>query len=221
MVKQTDGSRTSSVTRTQSVVIEGASSNSVSVASGVPQGSVLGPCLFLFYINDIAEGLNSTTRLFADDTMIYMTVKGDGDAKLLQQDLDKLSSWEAKWMMEFHPEKCEIINITRKRNIYHHPYTLHGHRLKHVERTKYLGVTITRDFRWNLHIDNITSKANNTLNFLRRNINVKDQSIKDQAYKSLVKPILEYSSTVWDPDSNVLRTRLEKVQRRGSKVRAS
>ena len=107
----------------------------------------MGPCLFLFYINDIADGLNSTARLFADDTMIYMTVKGEGDAKLLQQDLDTLSKWEKTWMMEFHPDKCEIINITRKRNITHYPYTLHGHNLKHVDQAKYLGVIITKDLR--------------------------------------------------------------------------
>ena len=72
----------------QSVVIEGVSSSKVPVISGIPQGSVLGPCLFLYYINDIAEQLTSTTRLFADDTMIYMAVKGENDAKLLQVDLN-------------------------------------------------------------------------------------------------------------------------------------
>ena len=89
--------------RTQSVVLDGISSDSVPVISGVPQGSVLGPCLFLFYINDIAENLNSTARLFADDTMIYMTVKNQTDAQLLQNDLNTLANWENKWMMEFHP----------------------------------------------------------------------------------------------------------------------
>ena len=107
-------------------------------------------------------------------------------------------------MMEFHPEKCEVINITRKRNIIHHPYTLHGHQLKHVDQTKYLGVTIT-------------AKANNTLNFLRRNINVRDHSIKEKAYKALVRPILEYSSSVWDPHTDVLSARLEKIQRRAAR----
>ena len=143
-----------------------------------------------------------------------MAVKGEGNAKLLQQDLDTLSRWENTWMMEFHPEKCEVINITRKRNIIRHPYTqsLHGHQLKHVDQTKYLGVTITGDFRWNKHTDNISAKANNTLNFLRRNINVRDHSIKDKAYKALVRPILEYSSSVWDPHSDVLSARLEKIQ---------
>ena len=67
-----------------------ASSDEVSVASGVPQGSVLGPCLFLFYINDITVGLSSTVRLFADDTMLYLTVQNNKDAELLQHDLDMI-----------------------------------------------------------------------------------------------------------------------------------
>ena len=203
--------------RTQSVVVDGATSNRVQVKSGVPQGSVLGPCLFLFYINDIAEDLNSTTRLFADDTMIYMAVRGEGDAELLQKDLDTLSRWEETWKTEFHPKKCEVINITRKKNIFRYPYNLHGHQLKHVNQTKYLGVTITSDFRWNTHIDKVAAKANNSLNFLRRNINVRDHKIKDQAYKSLVRPILEYSSSVWDPDSVVQSSKLEKIQRRAAR----
>ena len=112
--------------RTQSVVVEGTRSTDIPVISGVPQGSVLGPCLFLFYINDIAHELTSTVRLFADDTMIYLAIKSEADAEELQKDLDKLVVWEQKWMMEFHPEKCEIISITRKRSPTKYPYTLHA-----------------------------------------------------------------------------------------------
>ena len=90
--------------RQQSVVVDGFKSTGRSVMSGVPQGSVLGPCLFLFYINDIAHDLHSTARLFADDTMIYLAVRSEGDARLLQQDLDTLARWEKTWMMEFHPD---------------------------------------------------------------------------------------------------------------------
>ena len=83
--------------RKQCVVVEGEQSKFVPVESGVPQGSVLGPCLFLFYINDIPDGLNSTCRLFADDTIVYLTVKSDSDADKLQNDLNKLADWEQKW----------------------------------------------------------------------------------------------------------------------------
>ena len=184
---------------------------------GVPQGSVLGPCLFLFYINDIAQNLHSTTRLFADDTMIYMAMKNESEAKLMQQDLDTLQDWEKKWMMEFHPDKCEVISITRKRNPRNFTYYLHGKELKHVKHLKYLGVNITHDLRWDKHIDSITSQATNTLNFLRRNINIRNCNVKFQAYKTLVRPILEYSSTVWDPYTNKLINQIESVQRRAAR----
>jgi len=94
--------------RSQSVVVDGASSRSAPVISGVPQRSVLGPCLFLFYINGIALGLKTTMRLFADDIMIYLAVKCKQDADLLQKDLDKLVEWEKLWQMEFHTDKCEM-----------------------------------------------------------------------------------------------------------------
>jgi len=103
--------------RTQRVVLESASSDEVPVASGVPQESVLGPCLFLFYINDVAVGLSSTVRLFAYDTLLYLTVQNNKDAELLQHDLDTLCQWEATSLMEFHPDKCEVIIIIIKEQI--------------------------------------------------------------------------------------------------------
>jgi len=110
--------------RTQHVVVDGCSSSTKQVLSDVPQGSVLGPCLFLFYINDIAKDLHSTVHLFADDTMIYSTVSNERDAGLLQQDLNTLSQWADTWMMEFHPQKCEVISITRKRKPMKYTYSL-------------------------------------------------------------------------------------------------
>ena len=87
-----------------------------SVESGVPQGSVLGPSLFLFYINDMTQGLSSTAKIFADDTIVYLTISSDTDAQTVQSDLDKLGIWEQKWKMEFHPGKCNILTISKKAN---------------------------------------------------------------------------------------------------------
>ena len=92
--------------RSQAVVVDGEKSSYIDVDSGLPQGSVLGPSLFLFYINDIPCSLKSTVRLFADDTIAYLALTSEADAVDLQSNLNKLGIWERKWKMEFHPDKC-------------------------------------------------------------------------------------------------------------------
>ena len=101
--------------RSQKVVLEG-KSFSVPVLSGIPQGSVLGPVLFLIYINDLPEYVsNSTVRLFADDTLLYLTIHNSSNCDKLQEDLNNLERWESDWQMSFHPQKCEVIHITTKK----------------------------------------------------------------------------------------------------------
>ena len=183
----------------------------------MPQGSVLGPSLFLFYINDIPVGLHSTIRLFADDTIAYLAIKTNSDCICLQKDLDKLGLWEQKWKMAFHPDKCNVLSITRNKTPIKHTYTLHGHELEHVDEAKYLGVTIQSDLKWESHVNNICNKANKTLGFLRRNLTISSTSVKEQAYKSLVRPSLEYACSVWDPYLNEDINKIEKVQRRAAR----
>ncbi|KAI8498092.1 hypothetical protein Bbelb_240360 [Branchiostoma belcheri] len=149
--------------------------------------------------------------------MTYMTVSCQGDSLKLQNDLDTLAEWGEKWAMEFHPDKCEVLSITRKRAPIVYDYSLHGHILKHVSFVKYLGVLISGDLRWDLHIDHVSSKANNTVNFLRRNINIANPQVKARAYKTLVRPILEYCQTVWDPYTQSNIRNLEAVQRRAAR----
>jgi len=160
-------------------------------------------------------------RLFADDAMIYMAIKNDQDAKALQKDLDLLCHWENTWMMEFHPDKCEILSITRKKQPSIYPHQLHGHHLKQCDSAKYFGVNISKDMRWTKHIDTITAKANSKLGFIKRNININNRTVKDQAYKSLVRPILEYSQSVWDPYTATDIQQLESVQRRATRFTMS
>ena len=128
--------------KSQSVVVEGKQSSSVPVMSSVPQGSVLGPCLFLAYINDLPDSLKSKDRLFADDTVVYLTINSQSDAQTLQDDLLKLEQWESNWSMEFNPDKCEVINVTKKKDPIIFPYKLYNSELKSTENAKYLGVTI-------------------------------------------------------------------------------
>ena len=203
--------------RTQAVVLEGVTSDYVPVQSGVPQGSVLGPSLFLFYINDIPVGLDSTIRLFADDTIAYLTITSNKDCLTLQKDLDKLGIWENKWKMAFHPDKCNVLSISKSKNPIKFNYSLHGQVLEYVTSAKYLGVTIQSDLKWNTHINNISKKANNTLGFLKRNLNINSTSVKEQAYKSLVRPSVEYACSVWDPYFTEDINKIEMIQRRAAR----
>ena len=151
--------------RSQTVVLDVESSEEVKVTSGVPQGSVLGPLLFLLYINDLPENIQSQVRLFAD--AVYLTVTNMQDSQVLQSDLESLQHWERTWDMEFNPGKCQVIHITRSKSPVKSRYFMHNQELESVDAAKYLGVTISKDLSWNTHINNITSTANKTLGFVK------------------------------------------------------
>ena len=97
-----------------------------------------------------------------------------------------------------HLEKGQVVSISRKKNPIRYTYRLHGQALKAVQSVKYLGLTVTHDMKWNNHISNITAAANRTLGFVKINLRVKSAEVKDQAYKVLVRPKLEYCAAVWD-----------------------
>ncbi|MEW8489873.1 MAG: reverse transcriptase family protein, partial [Candidatus Thiodiazotropha endolucinida] len=198
--------------RSQKVLVEGKASPSVPVVSGVPQGTVLGPLLFLLYINDLPEKVSSTVRLFADDSLLYRKIKSQEDHDILQEDLHLLEGWESDWQMLFNPSKCEVIRITKKRNRIPGSYCIHGQQLALAKSGKYLGVTITDTLSWNAHVDQAAKKANNSLAFLRRNLSSCPSQTKEPSYKSLVRPVLEYGSTVWDPHTQTNNSKLEAVQ---------
>ena len=158
--------------------------------------------------------VTSQVRLFADDTAIYLTVTSKSDSQRLQNDLLKLEKWESLWDMEFNPSKCQVLHITRNRKPIQFKYNLHGQTLTPVNDAKYLGVDISHDLRWNTHISRITTNANRTLGFIKRNIKTKHENIKTLAYKTLVRPQLEYASCAWSPHTQVNKHKLEMVQRR-------
>ena len=127
------------------------------VTSGVPQGTVLGPALFLVYINDLPEGLTSTPKLFADDFLLYRIINSQADCDALQKDLDTLQKWEKKWDMEFAADKCKILTITlkTKRNTKIQNYEIHNYILECVHSAKYLGITLDSKLDSNKDIANI------------------------------------------------------------------
>ena len=126
--------------RTQKVVLDGQASDPVPVLSGVPQGSVLGPVLFLIFINDLPDNIRSSVRLFADDCVLYRNIHSIQDCFILQEDLTSLGQWEADWQMKFNVAKCHSMRVTRHQ---HHKqilfdYSLHNQTLENVQSAKYL-----------------------------------------------------------------------------------
>ena len=203
--------------RHQQVILEGVSSIKAKVTSGVPQGTVLGPLLFLAYINDLPSNVSSKVRLFADDCILYKEISTQDDADTLQNDLNTLVQWEKTWQMSFNASKCFAMRITHKRKPIITNYHMDNITLKEVSHHPYLGVELSSDLKWSTHINNISTKANKILGLLKRNIYHCDTHTKAIAYKSLVRPILEYCSTIWDPHHKSDSAKLERIQHRAAR----
>ena len=197
---------------TQCVVVDGESSEDTSVRSGVPQGTVLGPLMFILYINDIGQHTSSTIRLFADDCLLYRVIHNACDALELQKDLEQMCSWAKNWHMRFNASKCTFLTITKKKTPIKSTYTIGGQALEQVDHHPYLGVELSKNLSWDHQINQTVSKAQKTLNLLRRNITECSQITKERAYKALVRPTLEYASSVWDPFQASHISKLEAVQ---------
>ena len=156
--------------RTQRVVVDGEQSSSADVESGVPQGTVPGPLLFLIYIKDLPDSVTSQVRLFADDCLLYRVIKTVEDQVALQEDLRRLEQWCVKWGMRLNSSKCEVMTICRSRNQLSRMYSIGGEVLKTVDKAKYLGVTITNNLSWSYHTSITAGKANGKIGFLWRNL---------------------------------------------------
>ena len=205
--------------RTQVVVLDGEQSGAVNVRSGVPQGTVLGPLLFLLYINDIGSNISSTIKLFADDCLLYRRIETTNDTDLLQEDLEKLSDWSKLWLMNFNVKKCNSMSITTKKKVLtpHEPYNISGSALERVSEATYLGVIISANLSWKKHQSMTISKATSSLHFLRRNLRYCDEVTKERAYLSLIRPVLEYACSAWDPHYNCDVQSVEMCQRRAAR----
>ena len=140
---------------------------------------------------------------------MYLTITDKDDSQTLQQNLQTLEKWEKTWEMPFNPSKCQVLHITPARNPLKTQYVLHGHVLEAVNHAKYFGLALN----WNQHIQNVTTKANRILDFVRRNIRTKYKGIRQVAYNTIVRPQLEYASYVWSPNIN----KIEAVQRRAAR----
>ena len=195
----TSTSRAFLTNRSQEVMVDGGGSDRAAVASGVPQGTVLGPLLFLLHINDLQREMLSSVRLFADDCLLYRAIISREGAIILQRDLNSLYAWGQRWGMFFNVKKCNVMRITRSRSPITKFYTLGGQILEQVNHAKYLGVMLSDDLNWSPHINSVTASANSTLGFIRRNLKQCPKDLKELAYLSLIRSKLEYAASVWDP----------------------
>ena len=164
---------------------------------GVPQGTVLGPLLFLAFINDLPHHVQSQIRLFADDCLLYRPICDVSDSVALQRDLSSLESWSEEWGLRFNTQKCNMISTGKESRPFF--YQLDGCILKHVSNHPYLGIKLSDSLTFSAHIANIVSSACQKLGFLRRNLKRCSRDVKALAYYALVCSRLEYCCAIWDP----------------------
>ena len=205
--------------RMQRVVLNGEESDWLPVRSGVPQGSVLGPTLFVLYINtlDIEVGGGSDIlSKFADDTKIGGIVNSDDARNVLQQVLNRAVEWSEKWQMQFNPSKCTVIHFGRKNQEFQ--YNMSGQMLEAVNSEKDLGVHITSDLKPALQCQKAAAKANGVLGRMARSLSYRNKEVWLRLYNIYVRPILEYSVQAWNPWMSKDVKVLEDVQKRAIRM---
>ena len=203
-------------TRTQRVCLNQAKSDWTAVTSGVPQGSVLGPILFIIYVNDMDNGILGTISKFADDTKLSHRAKTERDSQKIQDDLNQLVAWSEKWQMKFNVAKCSIMHFGC-RNIRSDP-AMGGVNLNSVSDQKDLGIIINADLKVDKQVQASFNKANRVLGFIARNFTFKSKEIIIPLYLSLVRPHLEYAVQFWSPHLRKDIVKLERIQHRATKL---
>ena len=207
--------------RSQRVRINNTLSDSKPVTSGVPQGSVIGPLLFLIYINDMPDETDCTSKLFADDAKAYETTTTIQECEGFQLSINSFTGWSVTWQMTFNATKCKHMRLGRQQlDFAYHMVDKEGniHTLESVSSEKDLGVTFDNKLTFSEHIENVTKKANAVLATIKRtytNIDIKSFTL---LYKALVRPHLEYAQEVWSPQWKKDQDAIEKVQRRATKL---
>ena len=208
--------------RVQRVAIGNTLSDELAVASGVPQGSILGPLLFVLFINDIGKDVteSSDLLLYADDTKLFREINDVHDCEILQADINTLNNWAVANKMRFHPDKCKVLSVTLQRdnNQDHFIYKLSGVPLQYVSSEKDLGVHMTTNLCWTRHCNYLYSKASRNLGLLKRTCSfVRNIRQKRSLYLAMVRSQFEHCSSLWSSCSPTMLDKLESLQKRGIK----
>jgi hypothetical protein len=203
--------------RIQCVVLEHCFSDWCPVISGVPQGSVLGPVLFILFINDISSICSGDVnhQLFADDLKLYTNVLSNLDVFSLQNTLNNLQNWCSVWQLEVNISKCYVLHLGKDN--FHYSYTYSGINIPTSDVVVDLGIITQDTFKFDLHINSIISKAFSRVGVLFRGFCIRSPNFLKKAFVTYVRPILEYASNVWNPYTLKHINSIEKVQRRFTK----
>ena len=208
--------------RKQCVVVNGEQSTYKAVSSGIPQGSVLGPLLFVVYINDMPEVIDkdSIVYLFADDTKLFRVVNNVADSALMQRDIDALKTWSDTWLMPFNKGKCSVMSLGKREETFTYTMTDGEHQTEITKsaKEKDVGVIVDDRLTFEYHIQEKINKANSTMAVIRRTYTYLDQTSFRYLFKGLVRPSLEYCNSVWRPYKVKDITAIENVQRRATKL---
>ena len=204
--------------RTMRVCVEGQWSEVKHVLSGVPQGSVLGPLLFVLYVNDLPDIVKSKIKLFADDLKLIANAANHGN---VSKDIEELEVWESIWLLHFNPSKCKVVHVDLNNNP-NIVYNLDGIDLEVSAQEKDLGVITHNSLLWNEQIKACISKANRMICWIVRNLVLREKSVMIAIYKALIRPHLEYCVQLWNPvaahGSWGIVLELEGVQRRFTRL---
>ena len=185
--------------REQRVVINGQNSSWGKVEAGIPQGSILGPLLFLIYINDIVDVVHSNIRLFADDVTLFMEVdQPDTAARNIDVDLSNIQNWADKWLVTFNPTKTKTMLISRRLISRNYPNPVFcNSTVESVNEHKHLGLIIRSDLTWSSHVNSITEKGTKLVNIMKSVQHRLQRSTLETVCMSFIRPILEYGDVVW------------------------
>ena len=202
--------------RSQCVVLDGMSSLPISVGSGVPQGSILGPLLFLIYSDQLCSlqlSVSTSLQLYADDILLFKPFKSVDDLVSLQDDIHSISSTVHQLGLRLNASKTKLLVISRKRLPPTLSLTVNNQLIQQAKSVTYLGVQISSDLTWAAHIDALCSKAKRQIGTLHRHFHTASPRVLTQLYKSLVLPTVDYCSSLWDPHFSVHSNKLESVQK--------
>ena len=196
--------------RTQRVVINGQTSDWGTINAGVPQGSVLGPLLFLIYINDITNIVrNCHIRLFADDTCLFIEVDNRREtANCVNDDLNAIATWSNQWLVSFSATKTKSLTISHKKDSFQNPaLKFMGKPIEEVSSHTYLGLRFSKDLKWKAHISDIALKTRKKLNIMMPMKMKVDRTSLETMYRYFVQPSMEYANVVWGGsyDTDILK----------------